>query len=243
MKNIWIFASGSIDWWGSGARKILEKVKTGEITGIENITLITNHARWWVYKVFSDFIVEQGIIPGKLRFHHIPHFPKRNTNWEFDDNTKEEIREIYISIMHEYDLEYIFLSWWLKYVLWLPVEKTINIHPWPTQAPYGWNWMHGGNVHKKVWEDYKNWNISQSCVTMHFVTDKIDRGPIICQIPVDISNCQSDIDVGRAVNAVEHEWQWKITNMIVNKEIYLDSDGTTIHYPEGFPYKWALKEL
>jgi folate-dependent phosphoribosylglycinamide formyltransferase PurN len=67
--------------------------------------------------------------------------------------------------------------------------------------------MYGSHVHERVWQDYEAGMIQRTCVTMHYVTDEVDRGPIICQIPVEIDDCNSAKEVGDKVNKVEHEWQ------------------------------------
>ncbi len=47
--------------------------------------------------------------------------------------------------------------------------------------------MYGEAVFLKQWEDFRDGKIPHGAVTMHFVTDTIDGGPIICQIPVDLT--------------------------------------------------------
>ena|GEM_PF-3308842 len=54
---------------------------------------------------------------------------------------------------------------------------------------------------------------------MHYVSKKIDDGPIIAQIPVSINKCNSWEDVKKAVNKVEQKYQWKITKLVIEKKI------------------------
>lgn len=74
-------------------------------------------------------------------------------------------------------------------------------------------------VHKKVWDDYWSWIINMTCVTMHFVTEGIDDWPIIAQVPVSLTWCNNPDDVQAIVNKMEHEIQWKITQMIVSEAV------------------------
>ncbi len=47
--------------------------------------------------------------------------------------------------------------------------------------------MHGMAVHNKIFEDWEEGKITRTAVTMHFVTDTFDDGPIIFQFPVETS--------------------------------------------------------
>lgn len=237
MTNIWIFASGSKNGWWSGAKKLLERIETWDIPWVETVTMVSNHAAWWPSHIVDEFKSRFEELWIWLNFHHINNFPERWEDWKFSSSDETFIREIGLGIMRDNNLDYIFLSGWIKYVLWLPMEKVINIHPWPTQEPYGWEGMYGSKVHKKVWEDYEAWIIIKSCVTMHYVTDEVDRGPVICQIPVELEGCEWPDDVAKKVNQVEHEWQWKITKMIIDWDISID-DNSIVSHPEDFPYKW-----
>jgi len=238
-KNIWIFASGSKDGWWSGAKKILEKLDSWDISWVSSVTMVSNHAQWGPYQIVNEFKTRFEELWIGLNFHYVDNFPKRWEAWKFSSTDEDIIREIGLGIMRDNHLDYIFLSGWIKQVLWLPMEKVINIHPGPTQDPYGWKGMYGSKVHEKIWDDYQAWIIQRSCVTMHYVTDEVDRGLIICQIPVELDGCTSADDVGRKVNAVEHDWQWKITKMIIDGDISIDKNWI-VSYPEDFPYKWKI---
>lgn len=140
--------------------------------------------------------------------------------WKFEPDTEYKISKLYEKIVTDNNLDYYFLSGWLKYVIWLEENKTVNIHPWPMESQwYWWKDMHWMNVHNKVWQDYIDWKINQTCMTMHYVTDEFDKGPIITQIPVSLVWCQSPDDVQKAVNKMEHEFQWIITQMVISWDI------------------------
>ncbi len=237
MTNIWIFASGWPRYgeWGSGAKKILEQVVSGQIK-VNEITLVSNHIEGWVYKIYQDMLSKILTLGIDIKYLHIPYFPTRWEDGEFSDFDKKIITNICQKIFSENELDYVFLSGYIKHVLWIAVSKLVNIHPGPTQEPYWWVWMHGMKVHEKVWEDYQAWKIERTCVTMHYVTDEVDRGPVICQIPVELNDCNSAKEIARKVNKVEHEWQWQITKMVIEGKIYLDEEGI-VYCPKDFPFK------
>lgn len=239
MTNIWIFSSGSKDGWWSGAKKILERIQWWDISGIENVAIVSNHGEWWPYKIVEEYKGRFKDLWIWLNFHHLDNFPKRWEDWNFSNSDETLIREIGLGIMRDYNLDYILLSGWIKHILWLPMKKVINIHPGPTQQPYGGEGMYGHHVHKKVWEDYQAWKIHRTCVTIHYVTDQIDRGPIICQLPVELDDCNSADDVAKKVNKAEHLWQWEITKMLIDGDIYLGQEEV-VHYPDDFQYQWEI---
>jgi folate-dependent phosphoribosylglycinamide formyltransferase PurN len=75
--------------------------------------------------------------------------------------------------------------------------------------------MFGDNVPKKLWELFQKGLVKNSAVTMHYVTEKIDEGPTICQIPVDLTGVKNWEDVKKRTNqGTEHIYQWIITRLI-----------------------------
>jgi phosphoribosylglycinamide formyltransferase-1 len=218
------------DEWGTGIQKILEKVKSWEIQA-QVTGIITNHLNGWVENKAKDFWIEAEIISN---------FPKRREKRWFSWESRKEIKQIYKEIMKKYEPDYIFMSWWLKYILWLPNNKTINIHPGPTKAPYGGKWMYGDNIHKKIWEDYEAGKIKKTCITMHYITKKFDDWPTIAQIPVRINKCKSWEDVKQTVNEAEHKYQWKITKLVIEWKIKWSGEKED---PVEFPklYRWNKK--
>ncbi len=216
--NIIIFADGSKDGWWSGARKLLERIQSWELKA-NVVKIISWYPNGGVKELTKEF---------KIDFEYID-FPKRTKEIIdgietgekiYTEEQLEEIRKMYRKILQENNLDYIFLSGWMRYVLELPVNKTVNIHPGPTQWEFGWKGMYWDAVHQKVWEMYTNGNIPSSCVTMHYVTEKIDWGPTICQIPVNINSATSLDSVKRKVNKwTEHTYQWIITQLITEGKI------------------------
>ena len=235
--KIILFWSGGKEpnkWW-TGIETILKKVESGEIQA-QVVWIISNYSNGWVANKARNFGVEPKIIEEQ----NFPKRDKENKSWKktlFSKVNKNEITKIYKEILKEYKPDYIFMSWWLKYILWLPINKTINIHPGPTKEPYGGKGMYWDKIHKKIWEDYKEKKIKRTCITMHYVSKKIDDGPIVAQIPVNISKCKSWEDIKKAVNKVEQKYQWKITKLIIEWKITWSWEKDD---PVVFPkfYRW-----
>ncbi|NUJ98105.1 hypothetical protein HGA92_04965 [Candidatus Gracilibacteria bacterium] len=212
LPRVGFFGTGEKEYGhgGSGIEKLLEKVKSGDIQAIVAL-IVSNYSNGGVKEKADKF---------NIPFHHMTGFPKRESNGKFSEENLQVIREIYQKIIRENNLEYVFLSGLLNYVAGLKPHKTVNVHPGPTQEGYGGKGMYGMHVHRKIWEDYKAGKINQTCVTMHYVTDKFDDPKFtIVQVPVTLEDCNSEDDVKNKVNKMEHIIQWKITQMVISEAI------------------------
>jgi folate-dependent phosphoribosylglycinamide formyltransferase PurN len=195
-------------WGGSGIEQLLKRTESWELKA--HVALLLWSKKWIGVEKHADIF--------EIPFDDI-NIPAAKTILA-DPYTRDWVSQQYMKIMEQYNIDYLFLSGWLKLVLWMNSNKCINIHPGPTQRPYGWEGMHGMAVHEKIWEDYQAWIIHQTCVTMHYATNQFDDPRFtIAQIPVTLEDCNSADDIQKKVNKMEHEVQWKITQMIVNKDI------------------------
>jgi folate-dependent phosphoribosylglycinamide formyltransferase PurN len=191
-----IFASGSSTGGGSGFEKLCLAMKEGKLRA-DIVAVVSNHENGGVRKHAENFGV------------HFIHFAGPWT------------AEKYQEIVKETGAEYVGLSGWLKLVRGLDPKKTFNIHPGPLPM-FGGKGMYGHHVHEAVMKAYKEGTVTHSAVTMHFVTDEYDKGPTILNLPIEISPNDTAETLGKRVNEQEHAWQWKITDMVVNGEIYWD---------------------
>ncbi|MDP2648433.1 MAG: formyltransferase family protein, partial [bacterium] len=141
--------------------------------------------------------------------------------------------EHYSNILQNIGIEkselWVALSGWLKHVKGLDSQKTFNIHPALLSHPpaggcgrFGGKGMYGMHIHEAVKAALDAGEISESGFTMHFVTDEYDRGPAFFEHRVPLHQGMSAEEIAKAVNAAEHEWQPKITNMVVHGQIRWD---------------------
>lgn len=206
-----IFASGTKTGGGSGFENLVQATKTG-ILDADIVAVISNHANGGV-KEKADRL--------GIKF---VHFPKPWT------------AENYQKIVKDNGVEWIALSGWLKLVKGLDPAKTINIHPGPLPE-YGGSGMYGHYVHEKVFADFKAGKIKNSAVTMHFVTEEYDEGPIFFQLPVPILANDTPETLAKRVNEKEHEYQPKLTNLVVHEKIKWDGKNkNSLIVPEGYKY-------
>lgn len=160
--------------------------------------------------------IEQGMIPARIAFaasnkkdayglerarkHHIPAFhisKKTEGSFEMVD------RKLY-SLISEYDVDLLCLAGYLKKVSpWL-VERLpnriMNIHP--GLLPFlGGKGMYGHHVHERVIE----LGMKVSGVTIHFVDEHYDNGPIIAQKCVPVEDGDDADSLAKRVLKTEHE--------------------------------------
>lgn len=206
-----IFASGSREGGGSGFENLVKSVTSG-ILNSDIVGVVSNYegggAREKADRLGVKFL----------------HFPGPYT------------AENYQKIIKDSAADYAALSGWLKLVKGLDPAKTFNIHPGPLPK-FGGSGMYGHYVHEAVMGAYKKGEITHSAVTMHFVTEKYDEGPVFFRYPVKILLNDTPQTLGKRVNEVEHKYQPIITNLVVNGQISWDGKNPkTLKVPQGYKF-------
>lgn len=129
------------------------------------------------------------------------------------------------------------LSGWMRHVVGLDPARTFNIHPALLSfdhGRFGGPGMYGKRLHEAVKAALDAGEISESGFSMHFVTDEMDRGPVFFEHRVPLHEGMSADDIAAAVNKAEHEWQPKITNMVVHGQIWWDGkDPNSLFIPQN----------
>jgi len=204
-----IFASGSKNGGGSGFRELVENNKTG-ILNAEIIAVVSNHENGGVKKIAEEYGVNFILFKGPY------------------------VAEEYQKIIKETGAEWVSLSGWLKLVLGLNPRKTINIHPGKL-PDFGGSGMYGHFVHEATIDAYKKGKVKSSAVTMHFVTEIYDEGPVFFEYPVWIRKKDTPETLAQRVNKIEHAWQSYITNLVIHEKIKWDGKNKeTLIVPENY---------
>ncbi|MFZ2970950.1 MAG: formyltransferase family protein [Minisyncoccia bacterium] len=196
MKKILVFASGSSDGGRSGFRKLVE----GSLSGIlkaEIISVVSNYPSGGVKRIADQFGIDFTCLGGPFN------------------------EERYRQIVKRYDPDLIALSGWIKLTKGLDPGTTINIHPGPLPQ-FGGKGMHGHHAHEAIIKAYSEGKILFSAASMHFVTDKYDKGPIFFSYAAYIGPGYDADKIGAEVNKIEHGWQAYITNLVLEGKIYWD---------------------
>lgn len=111
------------------------------------------------------------------------------------------------------------LSGWFTKVYWLSPARTFNIHPAPLPRFEG---MYGEKLHRMVWEAYMKGEISEGEVVMHFVTSKIDDGPIFFRFRFPLSGIKDYEDYRAKIRIIEHGFQPHLTKLVMDGSLSWD---------------------
>ncbi len=126
----------------------------------------------------------------------------------------------YQNFVGYFNADYVMLSGWLKLVAGLDPARTINIHPGPLPRFGGPN-LYGRFVHEAVLAAYRRGEITHTAVTMHFVDEVYDRGPVFFALPVPIEPNDTPQTLAEKVNRAEHAWQPRVLNYVVQGQVRL----------------------
>lgn len=212
-----VFASGTKTGGGSGFENLVQATQTG-VLDAEIVGVVSNH--------------EHGGVRERADRLGIPfiYFPS-----PYD-------AEHYSSVLQKTGMgkPWVALAGWLKFVHGLDPQKTFNIHPALLSfehGRFGGPGMYGMRIHEAVAEALEKSEITESGISMHFITEEYDRGPIFFEYRVPLRKGMTADEIARAVKKVEHEWQPKITNLVVHKKIRWDGENpTSLVVPSGYKH-------
>jgi phosphoribosylglycinamide formyltransferase 1 len=101
--------------------------------------------------------------------------------------------------------------------------KIINIHP-ALLPSFGGKGMYGMNVHKKVFQS----GVKFSGVTVHFVNEEYDKGLIIAQTVVDISDVGSPEEIAERVLKEEHKLLPLVIEKFADGKVVVENDRVQV---------------
>jgi formyltetrahydrofolate-dependent phosphoribosylglycinamide formyltransferase len=134
---------------------------------------------------------------------------------------KESFEESLLDLLNQFNPDLIVLAGYMKLIPEKVIKKfsnkIINIHP-ALLPKFGGQGMYGMNVHKAVFEAGEK----KSGVTIHIVNEEYDRGKIIFQKEVDISECKSPEEIANKILQVEHQVYPEVIQKIIDGKIRLN---------------------
>lgn len=213
--KILVFASGSLSGGGSGSENLVWATRDGRLQA-NIVGIVSNHVNGGVREKADRLGIK------------FIHFPKTQT------------AEAYQKIASESGADFFALSGWLKQVRGLDLKtcfnsRTVfNIHP-ALLPDFGGPGFYGHHVHEAVMEAYHRGEVTHSGLSMHFVTEEYDRGPVCFRGRVKINDDDTPDSLGIRVNQQEHRYQPEITNLVVNGSIRWDGvDPNSLVVPSGY---------
>ncbi|KMQ51311.1 Phosphoribosylglycinamide formyltransferase [Chitinispirillum alkaliphilum] len=193
-----VFASGG----GSNFKALLERSLTGDLHA-QFVLMIGNNSTAAVFE--------------HARKHHIPTLHCAPSHFD----SEQQYSSFLIAQLEKCNAQMIVLAGYMKKLPTEIVEKyqgrIINIHPSLLPA-FGGKGMYGSNVHKAVIEC----GVRVTGVTVHFVDEEYDQGPIISQEPVKVLDTDTPQTLAARVLAMEHATYWRALDAISRGKICLE---------------------
>lgn len=191
-----VFASGTKEGGGSGFENLVLAVRNRHLSA-DIVGVVSNHEHGGVRERAARLGVPFVFFPGP-----------------YDAPS-------YQALVAQRRADFVALSGWLKLVSGLDPRTTFNIHPGPLPA-FGGKGLFGHAVHEAVLAAYAKGLLTHSAVSMHFVTEAFDEGPVFFSHPVPILRGDTPETLGARVNEAEHKWQPLITQKVVSGKIAWD---------------------
>lgn len=196
--NIAVFVSGR----GSNLRAIIECEKLKDLVNV--VLVISDKVDCGAFKIAEEFNIDTTVV-GK-------------SGISFSELTK---------ILDDKNAGLIVLAGFLKLI---PADfvqhfenRIINIHPALLPA-FGGKGMYGHHVHEAVFES----GDKLSGPTVHFVNSEYDRGAIISQKFVDISNVKSPDEIASLVLKAEHVLLPEVIGLFAQNRIKIENGKVKI---------------
>lgn len=182
--NICIFASGG----GSNFKAILD-AKKNNIFKSDIRLLITNNSGCGAVSIAKENL--------------IPYFHISRIKYPYLSDS--DYANIFIAKLEEFEIDFIILAGYMKKIE-KPVlnkfkNKIINIHPALLPA-YGGEGMYGMNVHRAVIESKEK----KSGITIHIVNDEYDKGKILFQKEIELTENDNEFTLQKKVLELEHKY-------------------------------------
>jgi len=193
-----VFASGG----GSNFQALLDRKAKGDLH-VDFVLMVGNNSKAAAFdRARSNNIPSLHIAPS-----------------HFDD--EEKYAQAMMDALTEAKAELIVLAGYMKKLPSRIVKeyrnKIVNIHPGLLPA-FGGKGMYGINVHKAVLE----YGAKVSGVTVHFVDEEYDHGPVIMQKTVDVLDDDDAETLAARVLEAEHSTYWRALQAIALGQICVD---------------------
>jgi len=190
LKNIVVFASGS----GSNFQAIIDSIGKGEIDAQISGLIASRSGIGAIERAIS---------------HNIPHYVPS------DESSGTGFSDVLISKLKEWNPDLIVLAGFLKKIPSEVIEtyrnRIINIHP-SLLPKFGGKGFYGINVHKAVVHAGE----TESGCTVHFVNEHYDKGDIIRQKKVTVSDDDTPETLAQKVLKQEHKLLPNVIAEILN---------------------------
>jgi formyltetrahydrofolate-dependent phosphoribosylglycinamide formyltransferase len=212
--RVGVLASGS----GSNLQSLLNRFNLGDDPAARVVLVVGSRPGIRALDRATDAGVRADVLPAAARG---------------SEEDPESDEAFLLRRLGEEDVQLVVLAGYLRLIPASVVRafwgRMINIHP-ALLPSFGGHGMYGRQVHEAV--------IDRGCkvsgVTIHFVSEEYDRGPIIAQWPVPVMESDDSDALAARVLRVEHRLLPAIVSGIARNRLRLSSDGRVEWAPPLF---------
>jgi len=148
---------------------------------------------------------------------------------EHGDRDREEFDREVDSILKDNNIDLIVLAGFMRILSpWFVREwagRIVNIHPALLPS------FPGARAHKDALEH----GVKITGLTIHFVDEEVDHGPIIFQYPVEVMDHDNEETLSRRVLEQEHRWYPRVVQWIVDGRVRTDGRRVIVDRPDRGP--------
>jgi phosphoribosylglycinamide formyltransferase-1 len=193
--NVAVFASGG----GSNFQALIDRVEQGDLHCTLALCVGNNSTATAFERAKKHGIPTRHIGPS--------HFP-----------SEQAYADALLAVLKEYNIEIIALAGYMKKIPRSVIAafpcRIINIHPGLLPA-FGGKGLYGEKVHQAVLES----GAKISGITIHFVDEEYDHGPIIFQEAVQVLDSDDCHALAGRVLKLEHASYWRVLEAIAQGRI------------------------
>jgi phosphoribosylglycinamide formyltransferase-1 len=186
---------------GSDLQSLIDAMEKGEVDYEISIVISNNDNAFAIERAKNHYI------PFKI----IDHRGKERER--FDSEIHELLKELEIDFVVLAGFMRVLSEWFVG--RW--EHRIINIHP--SLLPS----FPGAHAHR----DVITYGVKVTGLTIHFVDEKMDHGPIIFQYPVKVEDDDTEETISIKVIEKEHEWYPRIVNNVVNGKYTIEGRKVT----------------
>ncbi len=201
--NVAVFASGG----GSNFQSLIDKKEEG-LLHVNFSILVGNNS---TAKAFD-----------RARQHGIPALHIAPSHFESEQAYTDQL----LDELSQRNVDLIVLAGYMKMIPQKVVQsyrnRILNIHPGLLPA-FGGKGMYGKRVHQAVLD----YGAKISGITIHFVDEEYDHGPVIFQQTVPVKDDDDADALAARVLIEEHTWYWKVVEAIAQKKIRVEHRRVT----------------
>ena len=205
LKRIVVFASGT----GSNFKNIKKYIDKDQIQG-KIVLLVSNNSQCGAIDFAKSNNIDYKII--------------NNLRYEDEKNKNKE----YELVLNSYKTDLILLAGFIKKIpkniISIYKNKIMNIHP-SLLPKYGGGGYFGMNVHRAVIKNREQ----ITGVTIHFINEKYDKGPIIMQQHIKVNDSDTPETLSSRVLKIEHKIYPKAVRAFCLNKINIKNNQITIN--------------